>query len=115
MKVRTGFVSNSSSTSFAIIGVGDHKNIRKIMRALGIDEDWIESELGYGNAVKDEVMLCGSSYDDIYYAGLQADHVLQTRTIPDACKFVQAHFLQKYNLAIPLEDIKFLYGETGDG
>lgn len=51
MKVRTGFVSNSSSSSFVAVGfdVGDI-DIEKVLEAMGVDETWNkELEEKYGD------------------------------------------------------------------
>ena len=44
MKVRSGFVSNSSSSSFVLVGIEDSEYCSRVIEKLGIDIAYIEYE-----------------------------------------------------------------------
>lgn len=112
-KMRLGFVSNSSSSSFCIIGTSN-KNI--ISKCLDVDKiDWTnleETDYGYGELKTKRLSYYGT-YEDPYYAGLQAQELLNSRTIPEAIQHTINYLKVNYNIVVTEKDINFLYGECG--
>ena len=123
MKSRQGFVSNSSSTSFCIIGIdcyggwnNEDGTIRReaIIEALaeldGIDVD----EISFGVAKGKAIDYFGSE-GEIYNVGMWAKELLQEMTIPNAKEYFVGKVQAEYGVSIPLEFVEFLYGESGSG
>jgi len=80
MKIRSGFVSNSSSSSF--VGYGVHLSdselddaIKKVAGKVD-EEDWDR----HWNICEDNDLDCGSPYDDGMIIGLTFDHMKGTET-----------------------------------
>lgn len=105
MKIRKGFVSNSSSSSFCILG--DYFENDSLIQILKIqfnkdddEQEVIESkleELGF------DVWYNGYG---AYYVGIQAEHLDQNKTILQ----IRQEIADKFNKAgfrLNLEDIQF--------
>ena len=117
MKVRMGFVSNSSTSSFCIIGVSNNSILKKLMKAEKVVTNYEEAE--------DDEWLCGvkeykvltfvGSEGECYWAGMEAEPLLQTMTIPQACQHVQQVIKEKLDIDVPLGSIKFIYDEISTG
>lgn len=119
MKTRSGFVSNSSSSSFCIIGITEKEWIKKL-RVLELETAESNSNtedyyFDYGFKQGKHFHLYGEDYDNIGYIGLDAEILLETRTIPEAKKYMQEKIQRLYSLDVPLECIGFYYGESGGG
>lgn len=118
MKYRSGFVSNSSSASFCIIGINDDEEmIKKILLAENlIDEDYKAEEGYYDDYCLSDaktVELYGYEGDDYpCYAGIDAEKLLKTMTIPEACEHVSKEIKEKLGIDIPVNKISFHYGEA---
>lgn len=110
MKIRNGFVSNSSSSSFLVIGTDNTSLIDELAQADHFDD----SSGGYGVAGEgDELVYYGMQYDghfDYGYAGVEAADLLERMTLPQARIFVQEIFL-KLGVEVDVEDIDLYYGE----
>jgi hypothetical protein len=116
MKVRTGFVSNSSSSSFAIIGVDDEGITKEVIRSYGFnagdeysDEDWF-CDAGWGGTAEHDGWLFAGYSDGPNKVGMKAEELLQIMTIPQACELVKAKLKERGvgNYA----KVEFLYGEA---
>ncbi len=98
MKIRNGFVSNSSSSSFLIVGVNSYGDERLSQLAVA---DGVEDGFGGYNNGKTLVFLGGENeYDEKYnptnykpdYVGVEAEQALKDgRTVADLKK----EFLEK--------------------
>jgi len=82
MKIRSGFVSNSSSTSFLIVGVQGYQDAR--LAQLAVSDKWQEGGQGYHEG--QTLVFLGSDYDydddkpvgfRPYYAGIDAEEALE--------------------------------------
>lgn len=114
-KIRLGFVSNSSSSSFCIIGTSN-KNI--ISKCLEVDKiDWSDLEntdYGYGELKTKKLNYYGTYEEDYpYYAGIEAEKFLEDKTIPEAKKYFINYIKENYNETISLKEVEFIYGECG--
>jgi hypothetical protein len=114
MKIRNGFVSNSSSSSFCIIGVHNEMLANDIADQLNIDDDWKEENLGYGVAETNDDVVFGGYDGEIYYAGFNAEPLLETMTLPQAKEKVVEMFKER-NIDVNLASIGFHYGELSSG
>jgi len=142
MKIRFGFVSNSSSSSFCIVGTRDKKTIRQLMEVEGfpfdevgnIDYEFNGSEksvhAGFGivELMKpskvskyswdgeriNKFEYVGSCYNNDLpeYAGWAAEDCLKTRTIQGAVKHFIETCKKKFNVDVPEKSVGFFYGES---
>ena len=127
MKKRKGFVSNSSSSSFLIIGVekpsgwGDDKGktdyVELLEEAEGkhydYDYDWDE-EPDYMDFGEDEgkVVNFYGSGNEPYHAGIPVEERLKNdEKVSDLRKEFQKLIKDKFDIDIPLEDIQLYHGE----
>jgi hypothetical protein len=111
MKIRTGFVSNSSSSSFCIIGTDNTDLIKKIAEA---DDVFIDDMLFDRGAYCSKNIQYYGDYSP-WYAGIDAEEILNRMTIPEAKKHVSKLLSEKLNLDIPPAELDFLFGEAGTG
>jgi hypothetical protein len=121
MKKRFGFVSNSSSTSFCVVGInGDvdcdnycEGNLcQLIIDALNINivDDYIGRGL-YNNHSKLDVY--GDGYGSIVI-GFDGEDILQHNTLEDAKKIFIDYVSKACNIYIPVQLVRLLYGQFGD-
>lgn len=113
MKTRIGFVSNSSSSSFLIIGVCNSLLLQKVAEADGLD-------------MEDFPYLCYGSYqsksgleyygcDEPTYVGISVGDLLETMTLPEARLHVREIIRQKVGVDVPVDKLELYYGEAGNG
>ena len=116
MKIRNGFVSNSSSSSFIIVGFTDDTYMKQIAEKDGKFEDgeYRDVECNYG--VDDSCALTYyGSYGEPYYIGIDISKKIENKILPELRKELKDKVKDEYGLDIPLDKIKLFYGEVGDG
>jgi hypothetical protein len=118
MKVRTGFVSNSSSSSFLCVGVSDKGLIDQLLEAEGFKEEeegsGYEGE-GYGALEGKVVNFYGSSACGWQAAGLDEDvtkKLLEKMILPEARKEFVKRIEKKLGLTIDEKKVDLLFGEA---
>lgn len=109
MKIRSDFVTNSSSSSFIIVGVDDSKIIKQLQKAEGKKE----IECNYGRDDGKVVNFYGY-YEEAYYAGIDIEVLMETMTLPQIEDYFVNLIKEKYNIEIPKKEVGLHYGEVGE-
>ena len=111
MKIRDGFVSNSSSSSFLIIGTSNERLIDILIEAVGMTREEILEEINFGGYETDGITFIGS--EEIYHAGkeLNESDMDKLPLLILKQKFSK-ELKEKYNIDIPIKDIGLFYGES---
>jgi len=122
MKIRTGFVSNSSSSSFCVVGTDNKQEINKILKYIGIklEDGQIPWEDKYPNGFEDGD-FGQFTYDDLiivgqtpYIIGLSAEEILENTTLKETRKNIIKTLNSKYGTKLEERDIQFHYGESSN-
>ena len=112
MKIRTGFVSNSSSSSFVAFGARiDSKLSDKIEEEKGedyFDELNLEKEV-YGKTIKTE----HDGYDGTNFIYFDLDDLKDDETLGEVKKQLQDFIKEEMGVDIPIEQIGFIDEEIG--
>lgn len=81
MKVRNGFVSNSSSCSFCIYGIAvDEDELKSVYEAVKGETDLDSYDIAGAISEETNVEFHKPSYDDTYYFGIDACDVGDNET-----------------------------------
>jgi len=111
MKIRMDFVTNSSSSSFLIVGTNDEDYINKMIEIENL-RDEVESGINYGCLIGENIEFWGSY--DIYYAGISIYEDLKKGENYNKIKEKFKKLLKdKYNINILDNEINIHYGELG--
>jgi hypothetical protein len=122
MKIRNGFVSNSSSSSFCIIGTTYDSEIGKLVHAeeknyghYDKDGDWVDGTdyMGYGCDTGEVISFYGDS--QVEYAGVDAEPLLEQYSLPQAREAFVKLCKEKLNVDIDPRWVDLHYGEAGNG
>jgi len=114
MKIRIGFVSNSSSSSF--IAVVSDFSLEKILKQ--IDRDFNDEGIGHGQESLGNGLTLYDNDGEYLPGSIGMDidqHLRSGYTVPQAKKIFQKLVLKEYGINIPLKLINFAYGRVGSG
>lgn len=109
MKIKLDYTTNSSSSSFLIVGVDSEYLIEQLKIAEGKDEIECSHGVDYGNVVN-----FYGSWHYSYYAGIEIDQLMETMTLPEIKNYFIYLIKEKYNIDIKEYDVNLHYGEIGE-
>ncbi len=113
MKIRLGFVSNSSSSSFCLVGTSTEWVIDELATKEGLDFEDGSAQLDYGACHGNNVIFVG--YDEPEVVGIEIDALLEDHNLKQLRQYFQDLVLAKFQVEIPLTAIDLHYGEWGNG
>lgn len=108
MKVRLGFVSNSSSSSFSYLGITFNDLKDKIKEEFKDDYDFLEEKVGWES--KDTFISYESGIDnyyDDYVVGVSVDNLKEDETILEAKTKIANEINKVLGTDITAKDISF--------
>jgi hypothetical protein len=125
MKIRAGFVANSSTSSYLLVGVSDDTLISAFAKAQKItfngfdsydygegDEELYEAEMSHGVYDCDGLTYAGSDGTP-FVVGIDAESILEKVNIPKAKEMFREK-AKTLGIDILLSDIELLYGKAGN-
>jgi hypothetical protein len=119
MKIRQGFVSNSSSSSFCIIGVtGDiAKTLARKEHLSSLYDEEGEWDYGHGEywCKSDSILKYYGDGEEVYYAGIDAEELLNSMTVPEIATEFTKVCKDALGINVNPEQVKLRYGEVGNG
>lgn len=113
MKVRVGFVTNSSSTSYCIIGVEEDTIIDQIMKSLNISPNEVDVCELVVEALSELDIAYVPDCDSVYGVcaiGESPEWALESMTLPQAREAIAKRLSQAFNIDVPTAKVDLLYG-----
>lgn len=108
MKIRIGFVTNSSSSSFIVVGVHNEDVIEQMKK---LEKE--EIKCSYGCYHGDHFSFYGN-WNDVYYAGLEASSLIEQDMKLSEIKNMFMFKCKELGIKVSANDVIFEYGEMGD-
>lgn len=112
MKIRQGFVSNSSSSSFLALACRDDKVIKTVLEKENIDSDDLYEQNIWGIYGLDDGIELFECDNEISFVGFCVEKLLTNgEPLPKIKeKFIKA-LASKYGLVVSADNISLSYGE----
>jgi len=114
MKIRNGFVSNSSSSSFLIYGIcmsaNDLESFEKMAEKMEEDGEYVDIE-----EILNNELTAYSPYDDNYYIGLSPDKCRDDQTMGDFKKSIEDTLVKHFGERIRQWKMDFFSEAWYDG
>ena len=111
MKIRHGFVTNSSSSSFLLLAISNYELIEEVAQKLGFSHE--HEDISHGVWWSDKDIALVGIYGDLYYAGIDPEELLEKMTLPELREYASKQF-KELGLDIPPELFHLRYGEVYD-
>lgn len=118
MKKRKGFVSNSSTSSFLIMGTDSNDLINELIIADGLNPEYISFEYGMCRG-KNMVFIesgCMEDGERVAYAGIEIDNLLEDNNLKQLrIEFVNIAKRMNVDVDICNHRVNMFHGECGTG
>jgi len=114
MKIRLGFVSNSSSSSFCLVGTSKKWIIDELAAKEGLNFGKDGNDvLSYGNCSGNHVIFVGSDGPEV--VGIEILKLLEDYNLKELRQIFRDLVKDKFNVDVPIKSIDLHYGEWGNG
>lgn len=124
MKIRSGFVSNSSSSSFCLVGFekyNNNENFETLWKAEGFPTDDDAYEKLDGKSIDNGIyqgefliFAGGPCLEASRAVGLDAKELLERMSIKQARKYIQTLLKDKFDVTVKINSIDLVIGESSN-
>ena len=122
MKIRMGFVTNSSSTGFLVVGVQDDNMIERIRQAVAASDGKELERDDYRDDDEPDVMhkagLAMLTYTycyDPFIVGYEAEKLLETMSVQQIREKFVTDMKERFGIDVPPGSVQLDYGTVGGG
>jgi hypothetical protein len=112
MKVKHDFITNSSSSSYIIIGTISKKAVDELKEKEDVKSKLKSKDYGIIQGKNVSFFGTGNNIDNIYIAGIDVLKSLKAGArVPDMIKWFQNKMHECYDIFIPIDEIELIWGE----